>query len=70
MLGLIEVITVGEKLNDNYSGRPVGNCVEAMTLDNILFRDVRNSMDYHVESTSTLPLDNPLRFHKATPKEI
>ena len=70
VLGLNDSITVGEKTSDNYAGRPVGNCAEAIPLDNSLFRDVRTSMDTHVGMTSVLALDDPLRFSKATPREI
>ena len=70
VLGLNDFIEVGDKSSENYAGRPVGNCAEAMPLDNSLFRDVRTSVDTHVGMTSVLPLDDPRRFSKATPKEI
>ena len=53
-----------------YSNRPVGDCTEAMPLDNSLFRDLRMSLDIHVTPTSLLPKDNPRRFLKGTPKKI
>ena len=74
-LGLNDFITVvdeegNEKSSTAYKGRPVGNCPEAMPQDNSLFRDMRTSMDCHVAITSLLPLGDPLRFSKATPKEV
>ena len=75
VLGLNDKIIVidengNEKTSTSYKGRPVGNCPEAMPLDNSLFRDFRTSMDKHVGITSILALDDPLRFSKATPKEV
>ena len=59
-----------EKVNTRYSGRPVGNCMELMPLDNSLFRDTRTAADLHVTLTCMLPRHDPRRFSKATPKEI
>ena len=59
-----------EKVNTRYSGRPVGNCMELMPLDNSLFRDTRTSTDLHVMLTCMLPRNDPRRFSKSTPKEI
>ena len=75
VLGLNDLIEVEDddgnvKSSKNYAGRPVGNCPEAMPLDNSLFRDFRTCMDQHVGITSFLPLDDPSRFSKATPKLI
>ena len=69
-----EVITEnaeGEILKSKrYAGRPVGDCAEAMPLDNSLFRDLRTSLDIHVMLTSLLEKDDPRRFSKGTPKKI
>ena len=59
-----------EKTSRSYKGRPVGDCPEAMPLDNSLFRDFRTSMDRHIGITSILAIEDPLRFSKATPIEI
>ena len=56
--------------NKRYKGRPVGDCPEAMPLDNSLFRDLRCSFDTHVVLTCMLPQDDARRFSKATPKII
>ena len=58
------------KVNTRYSGRPVGNCMELMPLDNSLFRDTRTAADLHVSLTCMLPRHDPRRFSKATPKEM
>ena len=58
-----------EKSNTRYSGRPVGNCMELMPLDNSLFHDTRTSADLHVTLTCMLPCTDPHRFSKATPKK-
>ena len=59
-----------EKVNTRYSGRPVGNFMELMPLDNSLFRDTRTSADLHATLTCILPRNDPHRFSKAMPKEI
>ncbi len=68
-----EVVTEnadGEVLKSKrYSRRPVGDCAEAMPLDNSLFRDLRTSLDIHVTLTSLLAKDDPRRFSKGTPKK-
>ena len=55
--------------NKRYACRPVGDCAEAMPLDNSLFRDLRTSLDIHVTLTSLLPKDDPRRFSKGTLKK-
>ena len=52
-----------------YAHRLVGDCAEAMPLDNSLFRDLRTSLDIHVTLTSLLPKDDPRRFSKGTLKK-
>ena len=58
------------KINKNYKGRPVGDCMELMPLDNSLFRDLRTCFDMHVTLTSILPSTDLRRFSKSTPKCI
>ena len=75
VLGLNDLIIVrdidgNEKTSRSYRGRPVGDCPEAMPLDNSLFRDFRTSMDRHIGITSILSIKDPLRFSKATPIEV
>ena len=71
MLGLNDLIEVGEKSSESYAGTAVGNYAEAMSINISCFRDVRTSVDCHVGIiTGVLPIDSPLRFSKATPKEI
>ena len=69
-----EIIVVdqegNEKINTRYRGRPVGNCMELMPLDNSLFCDLQCSFDLHVTLTCSLPCNDPHCFSKATPKEI
>ena len=59
-----------EKRNKNFKGRPVGDCMELMPLDNSLFRDFRTCFDVHVTLTSILPSTDSRRFSKGTPKSI
>jgi len=69
-----EVITENKEAkiisSKRYKGRPVGDCPEAMPLDNSLFRDLRASLDIHVTLTSLLPKEDSRRFSKGTPKQI
>ena len=56
------------KINKKYKGRPVGDCMELMPLDNSLFRDFRTCFDMHITLTSILPRTDVRRFSIATPK--
>ena len=53
-----------------YTGRHVGDCPEAMPLDNLLFQDVRCFYNLHVTFTSMIPCTDPHRFSKDTPNLI
>ena len=58
------------KHNHHYKGRPVGDQPELMPLDASLNWDIDCSLNMHVLMTSHLKKDDPLKFSKATPKEI
>jgi hypothetical protein len=74
-LGCNDVVTTttegGEvKHNYHYKNRPVGDQPELMPLDASLNWDIDCSLNMHVMMTAHLKNDDPLKFSKATPREI
>ena len=70
-----DVVTIttdsGEiKHNHHYKNRPVGDQPELMPLDASLNWDIDCSLNMHVMMTWHLKQEDPLKFSKATPKEI
>ena len=59
-----------KKHNHHYKNRPVGDQPELMPLDASLNWDIDCSLNMHVMMTAHLDNDDPLKFSKATPKEI
>ena len=60
-----------------YSGRPVGNSPEFMSLDNSLNRDILHSLRFHcvlsrffLDGEGTDEEERNMRFSFSTPKEI
>jgi len=75
VIGLNDEITITDNEGNHisskrYNGRPVGDCAEAMPLDNSLFKDLHTSFDRHCALSYWLPLRDKRRFSKCTPKLI
>jgi hypothetical protein len=58
-----------EKDLKQYYGQPVGDTPEIMTWDNLLNKDVHESVNYHVQATINLNKDDPKKFSLVTPNE-
>ena len=57
-----------EKFLKRYRNMPTGNSPEYMPLDNVLNKDIHDSVAYHIQFTSHMDIENERKFDMSTPK--